>query len=477
MKKPISLFWFRKDLRLSDNPGLIEACQLGEVLPIYIFDDLSPSPFKIGVASKAYLHHSLKNINKSLNNKLNIYSGNPEKIIFNLIEKYTIENVFWNRCYEPWHISCDKIIENKLKTLKINYTIFNASYLWSPDEIKKNDDSYYKVFGAYKKKAHMIQPRKSLAHPKNLVLIKDESNKIVIDDLQLTSKEWEQKIKSYWTCGEDAAQKKLENFIHDHLSGYKKGRDYPSLEHTSKLSVNLHFGEISPYQVWESINSSGRINASDMDVDHFLSEMTWREFSCYLMMHFKKLPSDNFQMKFNSFPWIHDTKLLNAWKKGNTGHPFVDAGMRELSQTGYMHNRVRMVVASFLVKNLMIHWHYGRDWFWECLVDADLANNSASWQWVAGCGVDASPYFRIFNPTTQGEKFDKDGHYTKKFVPELKNLPTKYLFKPWEASEKILKEAGIVLGEDYPKPIIDLKASRKRALAAYKTLGKNKTAY
>lgn len=471
MKQSISIFWFRQDLRLSDNPGLVEAARLGKILPIYILDDLSPSPFKIGNASKIYLHNSLESLNKSLNGNLNFYSGDPEKIIFQLIKKYNIEHLFWNRCYEPWHVSNDVMIEKKLNTLKINYSVFNGSYLWTPEEITKKDGSYYKVFGAYKRKAFFVKPRKPVPTPDNLLVIKDESNKTTLNKFKLTANhEWQDKIEENWTFGESAAQDKLDNFLHNNLAGYKQGRDYPADDQTSKLSANLHFGEISPHQIWESVNTTGKRNASKDDVNHFLSEITWREFSCYLMAHFNKLPTDNFQVKFNAFPWRHNDLLLNAWKTGNTGYPIIDAGMRELWQTGYMHNRVRMVVASFLIKNLMVHWHYGRDWFWDCLVDADLANNSFNWQWVAGSGVDAAPYFRIFNPITQGEKFDSDGHYTRQWVPELAELPNKYLFKPWQAPQKILNDAGIVLGKHYPKPIVDLKASRERALSAYKSL-------
>lgn len=471
MKQSISIFWFRQDLRISDNPGLVAAARLGKILPIYILDDLSFSPFKMGSASRLYLHYSLASLNKSLNGSLNVYVGDPEKIIFQLIQKYNIESIFWNRCYEPWRITHDAIIKNMLSDLKINHAVFNGSYLWNPEEVKKEDGSYYKVFGAYKRKVIFLEPRKALPKPEKLIFMKDDDNETALNDLQLTPKhQWQNKIKECSTFGESAAQNKLDNFLHNCLSGYKKGRDYPGWDQTSRLSVNLHFGEISPNQIWEAVDSIGRFNASEDDVNHFLSEMIWREFSCYLMTHFNKLPSDNFQVKFNVFPWEHNESLLNAWKNGNTGYPIIDAGMRELWQTGYMHNRVRMIVASFLVKNLMIHWHYGRDWFWDCLVDADLANNSASWQWVAGCGLDAAPYFRIFNPIIQGEKFDSDGQYTRKFIPELKNLPSKYLFKPWEAPEKILKDAGVILGQNYPKPIVDLKNSRERALAAYKSL-------
>ena len=471
MQQPISIFWFRQDLRLSDNPGLIEASRLGQVLPIYILDNLSPSSFRIGSASQIYLHHSLISLNQSLNDCLNVYTGDSDAIILQLIKKYNIKNIFWSRCYEPWRISNDAIIESKLSDLKINYTVFNSSYLWAPEEIKKEDGSYYKVFGAYKRKVYFFEPKKPLPKPENLILIKDRNNKATINDLQLIPRHpWQNKIKEHWTFGEGAAHNKLSDFIHNHLSGYKKDRDYPSLDRTSKLSANLHFGEISPRQIWEAANSIRRFNGSEDDLDHFLSEMIWREFSCYIMAYFNELHSDNFQAKFNAFPWEYNEFLFNAWKTGSTGYPIVDAGMRELWQTGYMHNRMRMITASFLVKNLMIHWHYGRDWFWDCLVDADLANNSSSWQWVAGCGVDAAPYFRIFNPVIQGEKFDSDGYYTRKYVPELKNLPNKYLFKPWKASDKILKDAGVILGVNYPKPIVDLTISRNKALAAYKKI-------
>jgi deoxyribodipyrimidine photo-lyase len=471
MQQSVSIFWFRQDLRLSDNLGLIEASRLGAILPIYILDDLSPSPFKIGAASKIYLHHSLESLNQSLNDCLNVYVGDPKKIIFQLIQKYKIENIFWNRCYEPWHVSDDLVIEKRLSELKINHAVFNGSYLWAQEDIKKDDGSYYKVFGAYKRKLYFLEPRMPMPKPENLIAIKDNENSMTLDALRLMSNHsWQNKIKEHWTYGEGAARNKLDHFIQSQLSGYKKGRDYPWSGQTSKLSASLHFGEISPNQIWGSISSAGRLYAACDDVDHFLSEMIWREFSCYLMTHFNELHSHNFQSKFNTFPWEHNEPLLNAWKTGKTGYPIIDAGMRELWQTGYMHNRVRMVVASFLVKNLMIHWHYGRDWFWDCLIDADLANNSASWQWVAGCGVDAAPYFRIFNPVIQGEKFDSNGDYTRKYVPELKNLPNKYLFKPWEAPKKILKDAGVTLGQNYPKPIIDLAISRSRALEAYKKL-------
>ncbi|MCG6861140.1 MAG: FAD-binding domain-containing protein, partial [Chromatiaceae bacterium] len=249
------------------------------------------------------------------------------------------------------------------------------------------------------------------------------------------------------------------------------GRNRPDLENVSRLSPHLHFGEISPQQVWHAANALKAVGGLERDIDHFLSELGWREFSNYLLYHWPTLPQDNLQEKFDRFPWRDDPASLRRWQRGQTGYPIVDAGMRELWQTGYMHNRVRMIVGSFLVKNLLLHWHHGEVWFWNTLVDADLANNSAGWQWIAGCGADAAPYFRIFNPVTQGQKFDPDGDYVRRFVPEISGLPDRFLHSPWQASEAVLTEAGIALGSDYPHPMVDLEASRERALEAFSSIG------
>lgn len=472
MAKEISIVWFRQDLRLSDNPAIAEASNLGTILPIYILDDCAPNPFKIGGASKIWLHHSLNSLHHSLDGKLNVYSGKTSEIIERIIDRHGVSNVFCNACYEPWLINQERKVQDICQRKSIDYQLFNSNYLWEPNQILKSDGTYYKVFTAYKKKAYQSMPRNTIKSKTKINAIVDSENKTSISDLNLIArdKKWHQKILKSWNIGEAAAHNKLNNFIENQLSGYKNGRDYPIKNQTSLLSPHLHFGEISPAQIWESVSGMGHFYVNDSDIEHFLSEVIWREFSCYLLSHFQLLHKDNFNNKFNNFPWGNNVKFLKAWQTGNTGYPIIDAGMCQLWHTGYMHNRVRMVVASFLVKNLNIHWHKGRDWFWDCLVDADLANNSASWQWVAGCGVDAAPYFRIFNPITQGEKFDKNGDYTRRFVPELKNLPDKYLFKPWAAPKDILKSAGIVLGENYPKPIVDLSASRNNALEAYKKL-------
>jgi deoxyribodipyrimidine photo-lyase len=272
----------------------------------------------------------------------------------------------------------------------------------------------------------------------------------------------------FWNVSEQGALDRLAIFIRDHLQGYQSGRDFPSLDQTSKLSAYLHWGQISVRTVWHAIWNACRQDQSlQADSMFFIRELCWREFSYNLLYHFPLLPDKNFHDKFDRFPWRYNEQFLKAWQEGKTGYPFVDAGMRELLQTGYMHNRVRMIVASFLIKNLLLDWRHGRDWFWQHLVDADVANNSMSWQWVAGCGVDAAPYFRIFNPTTQGEKFDKQGDYIRKFLPELARLPDKYLFEPHKAPALMLYQAGITLGKTYPYPIVELDVSRKIALQLY----------
>ena len=277
------------------------------------------------------------------------------------------------------------------------------------------------------------------------------------------SPEWDQGLLEHWVPGEAGAEARLSEFLASGLTDYRVGRDYPAERSVSRLSPHLHHGEISPHQILERLQAF----PTDDNHEHFVRELVWREFAYHLLYHFPELPHRNLQSKFDHFPWTDDAERLAAWQQGRTGYPIVDAGMRELWQTGSMHNRVRMIVASFLVKNLRLHWQHGLRWFWDCLVDADLASNSASWQWCAGSGADAAPYFRIFNPITQGQRFDPKGEYTKRFLPELAAMPSKYLFEPWNAPAAVLHEAGVILGENYPQPIVDVKASREAALEAF----------
>ncbi|MDF1646727.1 MAG: deoxyribodipyrimidine photo-lyase [Legionellaceae bacterium] len=470
-KNLVSIMWFRRDLRISDNPALAAAVKKGAVLPIYIHDETTPKAFQLGETSQLWLYYALEALNQTLHHALKLYIGRPEEIIAGLTQKYQVTHVFWNNSHEPHHQKTDETIKKLLRSLNIQHQVFHSNYLWKPTDILKKDYSYYKVFSAYKRKALQVPlsevtppPQALTVLKNNLDLFKDTCHKIFL------TQPWHHKIKQHWQIGEVNAYKQLQFFIENHLDSYHQQRDYPAANSTSRLSPHLHFGEISPLTIWKEIEKKQLSCDESASIECYFSEIIWREFSAYLTYHFNQLHQDNFNTKFNNFPWAHNTHHLKAWQMGQTGYPFVDAGMRELWQTGFMHNRVRMVVASFLVKNLMIHWHEGRDWFWNCLVDADLENNSASWQWVAGSGADAAPYFRIFNPITQGKKFDPDGSYTKTYIPELAKLPTRYLFQPWCAPSDVLKQAGIILGETYPKPIIDLSTSRQQALAAYQSL-------
>ena len=475
MKKGTAIHWFRQDLRLSDNPALDSAAQYETLIPIYILDEVNSGEFKMGAASKWWLHQSLTKLNESLDGKLLVYQGNPHEILNKLIEEQEVSYVTWNRCYEPWRIDRDKEIKRNFEDKNVAVESFSASLLWEPWTISKDDGTPYRVFTPFYKKGclNSEEPRLPAGKVDLSNLYSEDLSSDSITDLNLLPTiKWYKSFEEEWNPGEIGAEQNLNSFLDSGLLNYKEGRNFPSQEFVSRLSPHLHFGEISPNEVWYRAKTKEGISGIEKSLAHFHSELGWREFSYYLLYHFPDLPNKNFQEKFDIFPWQENEEFLALWQKGNTGYPIVDAGMRELWQTGYMHNRLRMIVGSFLVKNLLIDWRFGERWFWDCLVDADLASNSASWQWVAGSGADAAPYFRIFNPITQGLKFDPEGKYTKKYVPELRDLPNKYLFSPWEAPENILADAGIELGKNYPKPMVDLKLSRETALEAFATTKK-----
>lgn len=461
----VALLWFRQDLRLSDNPALLAAVQHGKVLPLYIFDEKLAGQYKDGLRSRCWVARSLSVLNELLDGKLSIQQGDSYEIIKKIVKKYEITGVFWNHCYEPWRLQQDKKIVEFLVKHEIECQVFHGSLLWDPELIKKGDGDAYKVYTPFYRNGCLQAepPRRPLSQPRKINCI--ESNDLSYEFITNNCSGLED-----WPVGEKGAQKLLKKFIKDGLESYKDKRNLPAQAGTSRLSPYLHHGEISPHQIWYAVLDGVKGSRISDSVDCFLSELGWREFSYNVLYHSPGLVSKNIKEKFDAFPWKMNKKFLEAWQEGQTGYPLVDAGMRELLQTGYMHNRVRMVVASFLIKNLLIHWHHGRDWFWEHLFDADLASNSFNWQWVAGSGADAAPYFRIFNPILQGEKFDKNGDYTRTFVPELANMPNKYLFKPWQAPQEVLDKAGIILGTTYPEPIVDLKESRNKALEAYNTI-------
>ncbi len=473
----LSIVWFRQDLRLADNPALLAAASSARVLPIYIFDETHSTDWSMGAASRVWLHHSLKSLNQSLDGKLHFFSGDAREIMSRLVDQLKPTSVVWNRCYQPWGVERDKQIKQQIKQAGAKARSFSASLLWEPWTIQKGDGTPYRVFTAFYRKGCLPKPtpRAPLAQPEKFEWASDDAVNNAIDSQSLESlkllpsKNWPGTMIEHWQVGEQAAIAKLESFITTDLSSYNHGRDFPASEATSKLSPHLVFGEISPHQIWQRVEQES-FNAQGPDLECFRSEVGWREFAYHLLFQYPQLPDANFNRKFDQFPWRDDAIGLQAWQRGQTGYPIVDAGMRELWQTGYMHNRVRMIVASFLIKNMGLHWRHGAQWFWDCLVDADLANNSAGWQWCAGSGADAAPYFRVFNPLLQSQKFDPDGEYLTRYCPELAGLPVKYRHQPWLADDSTLSAAGLRLGVDYPRPILDLKFTRERALGYFKQL-------
>lgn len=440
------IVWFRQDLRLADNPALTAAVETGQpIIPIYILDDVNAEQWKLGGASRVWLHHSLHSLHKSLKNNLHVFHGDASKIITTLVKETSASKVFWNRCYEPWRIARDKQIK---ENLSVPCHSENGSLLWEPWAVKKPDGTPYRIFTPYYRRGCLSAepPREPLPVPKISFSSAKISSALTIDKLNLRPKSprWDKGMMSYWTAGEDSAHQRLSEFYDNGLKGYKEGRNIPSLPKTSRLSPHLQFGEISPNHIWYTSQYAGPHNKAESDMDCFQSELGWREFSHSLLYYNPTLPEEPLNKRYTNFEWAGvDEKLLDKWRTGKTGYPIVDAGMRELWETGYMHNRVRMIVGSFLVKDFRYHWRHGEDWFWDTLVDASLANNAASWQWIAGCGADAAPYFRVFNPTTQGEKFDPKGIYVNQWAKDS-----------WDI-----------------KPVIDHAEARIAALAAFKDMG------
>ena len=460
------LLWFRKDLRLHDNLALNEAANFENIYPIFIMDDDIYENKYLGEASLWWLESSLQALNIRINNKLNLFKGDSIDIIFRLCSKLDIQGVYWNRCYEADRIKKDTTLKKKLLENNVEAKSFNSSLLWEPWDIKNKSGNAYKVFTPFFKSGCLSA--KSPRSPKKFIY-NENFQKVELDLPRYKTKfinkknHWSNKFKMHWDVGEISAKNSLKKFINDGAKNYSLGRNFPALPNVSRLSPHLHWGEISPFEVWNEAKS----NMIGDNKDVFLSELGWREFSYHLLYNFPNLQTKNLKTNFNDFPWIEDLAIITKWKNGETGYPIIDAGMRELWETGYMHNRVRMITASFLVKNLLANWQHGQKWFWDCLLDADAASNSASWQWVAGTGTDSTPFFRIFNPISQSKKFDNDADYIRKFLPELQNLPNKYIFSPFDTDKNILKQYGVILGGNYPYPIVDYSISRKRALNTY----------
>ena len=468
-----TLYWVRRDLRINDNRALADTAKSGEVYPIFIL------PEGLGGASKWWLHHSLDALQKEYGRRgiqLGLFVGKPETVIPQLCESLSISKVVWNRWYTPTGIAEGQSVKQELDRMQVRHLSFNSQLLIEPSRVLTKQGTPFKVFTPFWR--HCRQFLKS-QNSEESINFKTQSVSLVecgsskLDDYNLlpTRPNWASQFSEYWQPGENSAHKRFESFLNANVDDYGKGRDFPALAKTSRLSPHLAWGEISAGHIFtQTTNAIAAGAANSENANKFLSEIGWREFCSYLLYHFPHITERAFNPAFNNFSWESNDALLRAWQKGVTGYPLVDAGMRELWHTGYMHNRVRMVVASFLTKHLLQNWKEGADWFWDTLLDADLGNNTAGWQWAAGCGADAAPFFRIFNPTLQGEKFDVNGDYLKQWVPELSDLPNKWLFNPSGAPERVLVEAGVKLGQNYPYPIVDHKEARELALSSYQAM-------
>lgn len=474
MDTPV-IYWFRQDLRLDDLPGLAYAVSTGKpVLPCYILDDDTPGHWRTGAASRWWLHHSLESLSKEIKQHggpLILRRGKPIAELQQLAEESGATDIVCTRMYEPWAAQLESAVHSHFSETNINFRRYGGSLLHEPETISNQSGQPYKVFTPFWRQC-LAGPEPPTPQPlaSDVQWFKGNANSDRLTDWQLypNNPDWTAGWEKLWQPGSSGAMDRLAIFLRQGIDDYDEGRNHPAKERTTRLSPHLHYGEISPRAVWHSARKTAAGNAAlEREADKFLSELGWRDFSHHLLHHFPHMPEKPFKTVFDHFPWLADETLLRAWQKGLTGYPMVDAGMRELWQTGFMHNRVRMIAASFLTKHLLIHWRKGADWFWDTLLDADLANNSCGWQWVAGSGADASPYFRIFNPVAQGKKFDAKGIYIRRWVPELHALPNKHLHAPWEAPADVLSDAGVTLGSTYPHPVVDHKAARERALTAY----------
>jgi deoxyribodipyrimidine photo-lyase len=472
------VIWFRQDLRLTDNPALAAAAASGRpVIALYILDT-DTRDWAMGAATQWWLHHSLAALDAALRQRyglaLTLRRGRPADILAALLRETGADTVHWNRVYEPAGIARDTAIKATLQGVGITVETHNAALLFEPWTVKTRAGGWFKVFTPFWRTCLSLPSPVPGRAPDRIAPYTTPLASDALPDWHLlpTRPDWAGGLRDSWTPGEAGAAARLQDFIDQDLHRYADGRDRPDLHCTSRLSPHLHFGEIGPRQVWQAVRMAAERGGAGItgSAAKFLAELGWREFCHHLLFHFPALPQQNFRADFDAFPWNPRPDLVAAWQRGRTGYPIVDAGMRQLWHSGWMHNRVRMIAASFLIKHLLQDWRVGEAWFWDTLVDASLANNAGGWQWVAGSGADAAPYFRIFNPVLQGEKFDPAGRYVRRWLPELAGLPDKYIHKPWMAPEAVLNQSGLVLGRDYPQPLVDHDAARKAALAAFAAL-------
>ncbi|MEP1442436.1 MAG: deoxyribodipyrimidine photo-lyase [Hyphomicrobiales bacterium] len=473
-KHASTLLLFRADLRVLDNAALTKAVSNGgAVTAVFVLDDEADRAH--GGASRWWLHHSLASLTKELTTlgiSLILRRGTTFDVVKAVQAEIGATHVYWNRSYDKYGVALGRSIKDWAASANITAQSFDGALLHEPFTTKTKSGTPFKVFTPFWK-SHLARGEEPqlLDKPEAASATKTNVPSDKLEDWHLlpTKPDWSPGFEGEWQPGGEGAEAALETFFEAGLMRYQEGRDVPSIKATSKLSSHLRFGEITPARIWHKTKAVAQENGLT-NADKFLAEIGWREFSHHLLFHNPDLQTKNFNVKFNDFPWYDGSDknhLLKAWQTGQTGYPIVDAGMRQLWQTGWMHNRVRMIVGSFLVKHLLLDWREGEAWFWDTLVDACPASNTASWQWIAGCGADAAPYFRIFNPILQGEKFDKQGVYVRKFVPELSKLPAKIIHKPWEARSDELAVCGVTLGRTYPKPIVNHAFARDRALQAF----------
>lgn len=474
MPSPV-LVWFRDDLRLSDHAALTAAAARGApVIGLYVLDEHGGSSAgrPIGAATRWWLAQSLRALGDSLGKagtSLVLRRGSPADVIAAVLREARASEVCWNEINNAPDAAIASDVAAEVERAGGAWQSFRGDLLVRPTALRHKDGRGLRVFTPFWKRVLALGDVPApLPVPKLMPGPALASDDLSDWKLEPTNPDWASGMRAAWTSGEVAAQRRLHDFLAEDVAHYAEGRDRPDREVTSRLSAHLRFGEISPRQVWHAARFAAEEHpALGRNIEKFLSELGWREFSRHLLFDHSDLATKNLQHAFDAFPWRHDPAALRAWQRGRTGYPIVDAGMRELWTTGVMHNRVRMVVASFLCKHLLIDWRKGEEWFWDTLVDADAANNPASWQWVAGSGADAAPYFRVFNPVLQGEKFDPDGVYVSRWVPELASLPPKLIHQPWTATPLELASAGVTLGKTYPEPIVDHAMARARALDAY----------
>ena len=471
MKTP-ALFWLRNDLRLTDNAALTAAAAQGPVIFLFVLDDETPGAWRLGGASRWWLHKSLEAL--SAKAPLVLRRGAADKVVAAVLKESGAASVHFTRDYAPWSGELERRVKAAAEAAGATCHRYGGFLLHEPEAIRNGSGEPYRVYTPFSKACLAAGEPKPLKPVPRFTAWEGKLKSDTLADWGLlpTKPDWAKGMAAHWTPGEAGAAARLKHFIADGLAHYADERDRPDRDVTSRLSPYLRFGEISPAQCWHAVRAAQLAAGGKLDkaAEKFLKEVLWREFSYHLLHHWPTLPEKPFRPEFAAFPWSENPVALAAWQKGRTGYPIVDAGLRELWATGIMHNRVRMIAASFLIKDLLIPWQEGERWFWDTLVDADIGNNAASWQWVAGCGADAAPYFRIFNPVLQGEKFDPTGAYVRKWLPELERLPEEFVHRPWEAPALVLKAAGVELGRNYPHPVVDHGKARDRALEAFKEI-------